>query len=154
MSKAADGVSIRPMEACDLDGVMAIEHLCFSTPWSEDSFRRELEQSAARYLVLTVDGVVAGYAGVWLVIDEGHVTNVAVHPDYQGRGYGRRIFTRLMEVARENGVSWMTLEVRRSNARAQKLYESLGFTGIGYRKRYYEDNQEDALIMVNEKIWS
>ena len=126
----------------------AIEHLCFAMPWSKESILHDLHENVcARYLVLTVDGVLAAYAGMWLIIDEAHVTNVAVHPDYRGRGYGERILRALMDLARENLMGLMTLEVRRSNAVAQSLYHKVGFIDVGYRKRYYEDNKEDALIM-------
>lgn len=144
---------VRPMREDDLDAVLMIERLCFSVPWSRDSFRMEInENRCARYIVLTEDGTPVAYAGAWLIIDEGHITNIAVHPDYRGNGYGERVTRALMETCREIGISWMTLEVRRSNAVAQNLYRKLGFTDVGYRKRYYEDNKEDALIMVNENI--
>ena len=90
------------------------------------------------------------YAGMWLVLDEAHVCNVAVHPDFRRQGYGRRIFLALCALAKENSMALMTLEVRRSNLAAQALYHQCGFLDVGYRKRYYEDNREDALIMYRE----
>ena len=141
-------IEIRPLEDRDVDAMCAIEHLCFAMPWSKESILHDLHENVcARYLVLTVDGVLAAYAGMWLIIDEAHVTNVAVHPDYRGRGYGERILRALMDLARENLMGLMTLEVRRSNTVAQSLYHKVGFIDVGYRKRYYEDNKEDALIM-------
>ena len=141
-------IEIRPLSDQDVDTMCAIEHLCFAMPWSKESILHDLHENVcARYLVLTVDGVLAAYAGMWLIIDEAHVTNVAVHPDYRGRGYGERILRALMDLARENLMGLMTLEVRRSNAVAQSLYHKVGFIDVGYRKRYYEDNKEDALIM-------
>ncbi len=148
-----DDVCIRPMCEGDLDAVMEIEHLCFSTPWSRESFRMEIEENrCARYLVLTVNERPVAYAGAWLVIDEGHVTNVAVHPDFRGKGYGERITRALMKECLKIGISWLTLEVRRSNETAQSLYRKLGFTEVGVRKKYYEDNGEDAYIMVVENL--
>lgn len=146
-------VEIRRMRTSDLDAVMDIEHSSFSTPWSRESFRLEIEENrCALYLVLTVDDRPAAYAGTWLVISEGHITNIAVHPDFRGMGYGERITRALMREAMDIGISWLTLEVRRSNAAAQGLYGKLGFTEVGVRKRYYEDNGEDALIMVVEDL--
>ena len=146
-------LEIRRMEAGDLDVVMEIEHLCFSIPWSRESFRIEIEENkCALYIVLTEDGRPVAYAGTWLVISEGHITNIAVHPDFRGRGYGERITRAMMEAALEIGIGWMTLEVRRGNSVAQSLYKKLGFSEVGVRKRYYEDNGEDALVMVVESL--
>lgn len=141
-------IAIRPMQECDADAMCQIEQMCFAMPWSKESILHDLNENVcARYLVLTVDGVLAAYAGMWLIIDEAHITNVAVHPDYRRCGYGERIMRALMDLARENLMGLMTLEVRRSNAAAQSLYHKVGFIDVGYRKRYYEDNKEDALIM-------
>ncbi len=149
---SAPAPCVRPMQIADLDDVLGIEHASFSVPWSREAFVREIvENRAARYLVLLVGGKPIAYAGVWLVIDEGHVTNIAVHPSARGKGYGEMITSALMQLCADNGITWMTLEVRRSNTVAQALYKKLGFTSVGYRKRYYEDNHEDALIMVCEQ---
>jgi len=87
---------------------------------------------------------------MWFVLDEAHVCNVAVHPEHRRKGYGRKIFTALCDMAKANSMQLMTLEVRRSNLPAQALYHACGFLDVGYRKRYYEDNKEDALIMFRE----
>jgi len=132
----------------DIDAITEMEKLVFTLPWSYDSFKRELaENVAARYLVLEDQGQVIAYGGIWLVIDEAHVTNVAVHPRAQGRGYGERLVRALMRLASDTCMGMITLEVRRSNTAAQALYHKVGFQDVGYRKRYYQDNQEDALIM-------
>jgi len=108
----------------------------------------------ARWLVLDDgEGRVLAYAGMWFVLDEAHVCNVAVHPDCRRMGYGRRIMEALMQLAMDNSMSMMTLEVRRSNTTAQNLYHACGFLDVGYRKRYYEDNKEDALIMYKEFLY-
>jgi len=142
------------MTPADLDAVAAIERRTFQDPWSRDSFERELTVNAnvARYLVIERDGRVAGYAGMWLVMDEGHITNIAVDPDMRGMGLGVRLIRALVDEARTLGLVYMTLEVRRSNEKAQRLYRCLGFADVGYRKRYYEDNREDALIMAIEDL--
>ena len=143
---------IRPIRETDVDDIHEIETLCFAMPWSKESILHDIRENAvSRWLVLDDgDGRVLAYAGMWFVIDEAHVLNVAVRPDVQRRGYGRRVLEALIEVARENSMTLMTLEVRRSNLAAQALYHACGFLDVGYRKRYYEDNREDALIMYLE----
>ncbi|GHU66701.1 ribosomal-protein-alanine N-acetyltransferase RimI [Clostridia bacterium] len=145
---------IRPMTMADIDAVVSIERDSFAAPWSRASFVRELTENAtaARYLILDQDGEVAGYAGMWLVIDEGHITNVAVRRDCRKLGGGVMLMRALIEVAIENGLVYMTLEVRRSNLAAQGLYHKIGFIDVGFRKRYYEDNREDALVMACEDL--
>ena len=136
----------------DVDAVHEIETLCFKTPWSRESFLREVtENECARYVVLREGGRAIAYAGVWFVLDEGHITNIAVHPDWRGRGCGEKVTRGLIQLAADSGMNWMTLEVRRSNKIAQNLYHKVGFIDVGYRKRYYE-NAEDALIMALERL--
>lgn len=143
---------IRPIREEDVEQIHEIEVLCFAMPWSTESILHDVKENVvARWLVLDDgSGRVLAYAGMWLVLDEAHVCNVAVHPSYRRMGYGRHIFEALIALAQENSMAMMTLEVRRSNAPAQALYHSCGFIDVGYRKRYYEDNQEDALIMFRE----
>ncbi|MGN0996803.1 MAG: ribosomal protein S18-alanine N-acetyltransferase [Candidatus Ventricola sp.] len=140
---------IRAIREADVAQIHEIETLCFAMPWSEESILHDVRENVvARWLVLDDgEGRVLAYAGMWLVIDEAHVCNVAVHPDVRRRGYGRRIFQALMALAQESGMGMITLEVRRSNLAAQSLYHACGMLDVGYRKRYYEDNREDALIM-------
>ncbi len=141
--------TVRRMTLSDLDAVVAIEEATFPTPWSKDSFRQELERNvAARYLVAEKDGAVIGYAGAWVILDESHITNIAIAESQRGNGYGRLLTEALMQYLSNLGAAYATLEVRRSNIRAQNLYKSVGFIQLGVRKRYYEDNQEDAFIMV------
>ncbi|MBQ7052357.1 MAG: ribosomal protein S18-alanine N-acetyltransferase [Clostridia bacterium] len=143
---------IRPIREEDVDSIHEIETLCFAMPWSRESILHDVKENVvARWLVLdSGEGDVLAYAGMWFVLDEAHVCNVAVHPDHRRKGYGRMIFDALVELAQENSMSMMTLEVRRSNTAAQNLYHACGFLDVGYRKRYYEDNKEDALIMYRE----
>lgn len=142
-------ITVAPMCVEDLAGVLEIENASFSTPWSRDSFLHELlENERAVYLVAKdAQGQVAGYVGMWVIFDEGHITNVAVHPRFRKRGIGSLLLTRLVEICRERDVKFLTLEVRRSNVAAQKLYQKQGFVHMGVRRRYYLDNNEDALIM-------
>jgi len=143
---------IRRMTLNDVAEVHAIEHSTFAIPWSLDSFEKEAVNPCARYLVAELEGKVIGFAGVWLVLDEGHVTNIAIAEEHRGKGYGRELTQALMQYAANLGIAYVTLEVRRSNERAQNLYKSLGFVSVGVRKRYYEDNGEDAYLMVNQNL--
>lgn len=148
-----DEITLRRMTAADIDAVHAIESAAFSMPWSRQAFEHELAQNAcARYLVAVRQGEVIGFAGVWVVLDEGHITNIAVRGDMRGRGVGRCLTRGLMQYAANLGVSYMTLEVRRGNHIAQALYLSLGFVQVGVRPRYYEDNGEDALFLVCDSL--
>ncbi len=148
-----DEVIIRPMTAGDLDAVTAIEAATFARPWSRESFQQELERNvAARYLVAEKEGSVIGYAGAWIILDESHITNIAVTEAERGKGIGRKLTGQLLQYLSNLGAVYATLEVRESNIRAQNLYRSLGFIQVGKRKKYYEDNQEDALLMVCDRM--
>lgn len=145
-------VTVREMREQDLDRIMEIEHGCFAIPWTRQDLVGELANTAARYYVVLEDDVVAAYAGTWLIIDEGHITNIAVHPGMQGKGYGTLALKHMMQQAIDVGVIYMTLEVRVSNQPALALYKKLGFKKAGVRKKYYEDNGEDAHIMINDRL--
>lgn len=146
-------ITVRPMVMTDVDGVMAVEHDSFLTPWSRSAFEEELAQNRlARYIVAEENGMIVGYAGTWLVINEAHVTNVAVSSQRRREGIGRMLMQKLMELARENGMESMTLEVRVSNAAARHLYDQMGFVAAGIRKNYYSETKEDALILWCEKL--
>ena len=146
-------VLVRPMTPEDLDGVMVVEKDSFSAPWSRSAFEEELSQNnLARYLVAVAGDVIVGYAGTWLVINEAHVTNVAVGGIYRREGIGRLLMEKLMDLARNNHMESMTLEVRVSNAAARNLYRKLGFVEAGMRKNYYTETKEDALILWREEL--
>lgn len=140
-------IFLAPMGEGHLDQVCGIEKISFSTPWSRLSFVSELQNDLAWYLVALENETVAGYAGMWLILDEAHVTNLAVHPLYRGRGIGSALMGGLIWLAVCLGAVRMTLEVRVSNAAAIKLYEKLGFRREGRRRGYYTNPKEDALIM-------
>ena len=146
-------VVIRRMNRDDLDAVTAVERATFAVPWSRDSFRQELERNvAARYLVAEADGRIIGYAGAWIILEESHITNIAVLEEWRGRGIGKQLTQSLLQYLSNLGACYATLEVRVSNEPAQNLYRSLGFVSVGKRKRYYEDNGEDAFLMVCEHM--
>jgi [ribosomal protein S18]-alanine N-acetyltransferase len=142
-------VLLRRMLEQDIDWVLEIERLSFARPWSRESFVSELTSNlCARYCVLIEDGRIVAFGGMWLIIGEAHINNIAVHPDFRQRGYGRMIMKELMRVAYRAGeIIQMTLEVRVTNVPAIDLYTSMGFEVAGRRKGYYEDNGEDAYIM-------
>ena len=149
----SDGFSVRPMTLDDLDGVMAVEQESFLTPWSRSAFEEELVKNRlARYLVALDADSIVGYAGTWLVINEAHVTNVAVHAGRRREGIGRLLMEALMQMARDAGMESMTLEVRVSNEAAKTLYQQLGFVSAGVRKNYYSETKEDALILWREQL--
>lgn len=143
-----DEFMIVPMREEHLEQVLAIEEVSFPTPWSRNSYLRELSdnQFAHYYVCLQGDRVV-GYMGMWLIIDEAHITTIAVHPDYRGKYLGRFMLEELMARAAALGADKMTLEVRLSNRIAQRLYRRVGFVPAGIRKGYYTDTKEDAIIM-------
>ncbi len=137
----------------DVDGVHAIEKACFSVPWSRDAFVTEATKNqCARYIVLKEDGVPVAYAGVWFVLDEGHITNIAVRPDKRRLGFGETVTRALMQLASDTGMRFLELEVRASNVAAQEMYKKLGFIKVGRRKGYYADTGEDALLMACEAL--
>ncbi len=139
-------VVIEPMREEHLPQVMAIERAVFQSGWSEQAFLNDLRNPCALYLILRHDGQIVAFAGMWLVVDEAHITNVAVLDEYRGKGYAQRLIHRLLTIARERGMVRATLEVRLSNLPAQRLYEKFGFRPVSTRKGYYDDG-EDALIM-------
>lgn len=141
-------LQIQPMTTADLQDVLAIERASFSTTWPSDSFYNELHTNKlAHYYVGRVDGKIVGYGGIWVIFEDSHVTTIAVDPQYRGMRYGERLLLFLLDQAIERGASWMTLEVRESNAGAQQLYRKYGFTTVTTRKGYYSDNNENALVM-------
>lgn len=146
-----EDILVRPIRIEDLDDVLYLEILCFPTPWSRGALKAEIQDNhCARYVVVEKEDRVIGYGGMWIVLDEAHITNIAVHPNHRGKGLGEAIMKALIDTAVQLGICGMTLEVRVSNSIAHKLYEKLGFFGVGVRKGYYTDDGEDALIMWKE----
>jgi ribosomal-protein-alanine N-acetyltransferase len=137
----------------DLPAVQLIERASFTTPWPAHAYRQELDANRlAHYLVATIGGEIVAYGGIWLMVDEAHVTTFAVHPRYRRRRIGERLLLSLLDLAVDRHAREATLEVRLSNLGARRLYEKYGFRPVGIRPRYYSDNQEDALIMTTEPL--
>jgi len=146
---------IEPMTIDDLPAVHAIERASFAVPWPDDAYRNEIRTNRlASYVVARLADDVVGFAGLWVMVDEAHVTTFAVHPGWRRRGVGERLLLALLDLAVGRRAREATLEVRLSNLPARKLYEKYGFRPVGIRPRYYSDNGEDALIMTTEALAS
>ena len=146
-------LTLQPMSVDDIPAVHAIESASFPTPWPPYAFRQELETNRmAHYLVVRAGERVIAYAGIWLMVDEAHVTTFAVLPAYRRRGVGGLLLSGLMALSADTGATVLTLEVRLGNVAARQLYQRFGFRPVGVRPRYYSDNGEDALIMTTERL--
>lgn len=140
-------VKIRRMTWLDVEEVTQVEEASFSIPWTKEAFMNEmLRNEQAIYFVAVHGKRVVGFVGVWQIVDEGHITNIAVLPEFRGQGIGNQLLAELVAFAKSKGLVGLTLEVRVSNVGAQKLYEQFGFMQAGRRRRYYQDNNEDAYI--------
>jgi len=143
-----DRYSIAPMTTGDIAAVMRIERACFSTVWPSDAFYNELSTNRlAHYFVGRLDDQVVAYGGIWAILEDSHVTTLAVDPQYRGRRFGEVLLLRLIDEAIERNAAWLTLEVRESNVVAQRLYRKYGFTTVTVRAGYYSDDNENAMIM-------
>ena len=132
----------------DIAAVLHIEALSFSSAWPQNAFVNEIrDNKLAHYFVGRVDGRIVAYGGIWVILEDSHVTTIAVHPDHRGRKFGEEMLVHLLEEAITARASWITLEVRESNATAQRLYRKYGFTIVSTRRGYYSDNNENALVM-------
>ena len=141
-------LEIEAMGAEHIPTVLEIEALSFTTTWPTNAFANELgENKLAHYFVGRLDGKVVAYGGIWVILEDSHVTTIAVHPDYRGRGLGEQMLTHLLDEAMARNASWITLEVRESNETAQRLYRKYGFTNVSVRRAYYSDNNENAVVM-------
>ena len=140
-------VNLNYMDLKDIDQVVEVSNLSLKETWNKDSFTKEMSNPLAKYMVAKINDKIIGFAGLWVICDEGHITNIAVHPNYRGIGVG----SKLVESLIDNSTSWyinsLTLEVRATNEVAQNLYKKYGFKEEGIRKNYYADNKEDAIIM-------
>lgn len=136
------------MQAKHIEDLAEIEKLCFSQPWSYESLAEELSNPLAVFFVAEIDGKTAAYAGLHHIIDEGYVTNIAVHPKFRRRGLATALVRVLDAYAKDNGLSMLSLEVRSSNAAAIGIYRNAGFDEIGVRPGFYENPKEDAIIMT------
>jgi len=141
-------IKVVPMQEEHIEGVLVVEKDTFSIPWTKQDFEREIRENAMAIYFVAMDGEkVVGYAGMWHVITEGHITNVAVLHEYRRQGIGDLLMENLEKVALEKEMIGITLEVRISNEPAQRMYNKYGFRPEGIRKNYYSDTHEDAVIM-------
>ncbi len=144
----SSSISIEPMKQDHIPGLVKIENACFSRPWTHDGFAAELDSSTANFYVALSDGVPVGYIGFQAVLDEGYVDNIAVLPEYRRRGIAKKLMETAFERCAVLGLSFLSLEVRKSNAAAIALYESYQFKTEGIRKNFYSAPREDALMMT------
>jgi ribosomal-protein-alanine N-acetyltransferase len=146
-------ITVTDMRAADVPEVMDLEQRCYSLPWSANAYLTEIGNPNAQYLVArTESGMLIGYGGVWVVMDEMHITTLAVEPAMRGKRIGERMLIRLLQEGMKRGALRATLEVRQRNEVAHKLYLKYGFKDVAIRKRYYSDNRENAIIMWAEEV--
>lgn len=131
-----------------IEQVHEIETLCFSMPWTEDNLKSQLKDDRHEFIAAVADGKVLGYVGMMYVLDEGYISNVAVRPEYRRQGIGAGLIGELLTLCRSKELSFVTLEVRKSNFPAMELYRKHGFEIVGTRKNYYELPKEDAILMT------
>lgn len=136
-----------------MPAVMRVELQCFTVPWSENAYRTELENQCAEYYVAWSGGKLVGYVGMWVIMDEVHITTIGVARESRGQKIGERLLTRVLDASREREAQRVTLEVRKSNHVAIALYKKYGFREAAIRRGYYSDNNEDALIMWVDDLW-
>ncbi len=149
-------IEIRRMQQKDITGIMKTESVSFgSHHWTEHSFEAEIQNQIGHYFTAVEPGTnnVLGYCGFWLIQDEAHITTVAVNPNYRKIHLGELLLSHMIKEGYKLNAKWFTLEVRASNIAAQGLYYKYGFESLGLRKKYYQDNNEDALIMWTKNIW-
>lgn len=148
MVLALSDTNARDASIEDIDGIVIIENLSFSSPWTKEAFYNEFTlNKCAKYKVVVKNGMVIAYGGAWMMIDEAHITNIAVHPEFRGEGYGDLIMNAIIESAKENTMQSMTLEVRARNITAINLYKKYDFIDVAIRKEYYQNPDDDAIIM-------
>jgi [ribosomal protein S18]-alanine N-acetyltransferase len=139
---------LEEMRDSDVSTVLRVEDAAFSTTWPDNAFRHELEENRlAHYFVARHEGEVVGFGGIWVIMEDAHITTIAVHPAFQRRKFGEALLLTLLLQAILRQAAWITLEVRVSNTGAQRLYHKYGFTTVAIRRGYYTDNREDAFVM-------
>ena len=146
-------IEIRRMTVEDVPAVVEIDKMSFTLPWTERSFKHEVEENkAARCWVITVDDRVVSMLVLWIIVDEAHIATIATHPNYRRRGFAKKILIHALQSAREEGAVKALLEVRARHVVAQKIYCDIGFVEVGHRPMYYRDNGEDAVLMTMESL--
>lgn len=153
-ARAGIPIRIEPMQHEDIEAVTELDAKCFPVPWSSSAYSTEISNPSAYYIVAKANGKIVGYAGMWLVMDEAHITTIGVDPEYRRQKIGERMLVHLLDEAIHRGARRATLEVRRHNTAAQNLYFKYGFRVAAVRKGYYTDNNEDALVLWLDDLWS
>lgn len=143
-------VEIRPMRAEDVPEILRIERVSYSIPWSETSFHSEIHSRQALAKVADCDDMIIGYICARRVLDEGHLLNMTVHPEFRRRGVATLMLSAVLDELKDEGCAFLYLEVRASNGAARRVYEHFGFRHIGTRKRYYVSPAEDAVVMMRD----
>jgi ribosomal-protein-alanine N-acetyltransferase len=146
-------IELRRMQLKDVPEVVEIDRSSFTLPWTERSFKYEIEENrAARCWVMTVDESVASMLVLWMILDEAHIATIATHPSFRRRGFAKQMLAKSLVSAREEGALKALLEVRAYHVVAQKIYYDMGFVEVGRRPMYYRDNGEDAVLMTLENL--
>ena len=155
MQSETEEITIQKMSADDVDDVIRIEESAYGEHhWSKKSFLNEIGNELAHYYsIVASDGKLAGYAGCWHILEEAHITTIAIAPEYRRKNYGQALLKRIIDDCYKEKIKYITLEVRVSNTPAINLYSKYGFSSFGTRKGYYQDNNEDALIMWTKNIF-
>lgn len=133
---------------------MEIEKQCFTTPWHESAYITEISNRSAHYIVAKIGDKIVGFSGMWIIIDEAHITTIGIDPDYRGRKIGEQVLVSMLDEAQRRGAHRATLEVRESNDVAQNLYRKYGFVPAAIRRGYYSDNGENAVVMWVDDMFS
>ena len=153
-SKSLVSIRIERMQSEDVERVAELDRQCFPTPWSVSAYATEIHNPSAYYIVArTLDQRIVGFAGMWLIMDESHITTIGVDPTCRGKKIGERMLINILDEAIHRGARRATLEVRRSNHTAQNLYHKYGFRLAAVRKGYYSNNNEDAFVMWIDDMW-
>ena len=139
--------SVRRATKTDIDDIAYIEEECFSTPWSRKSIAESMSHEPWSFFVAVCDRKIVGYGGVYLILDEGQISNIAVLPAFRGKGIGRAILDEIGSYCRSMECEKITLELRKSNSVAGALYKSYGFVAVGERPNFYSNPVEDAILM-------
>lgn len=146
-------ISFSPLNETDLREVLEIERVSFPTPWSKNMFIEDISnKDRSFFIVARMDERIVAYGGFWLILDEAHLGNLAVHPDFRRQGIGKKTLQKLIEIAKSKGANLMTLEVREGNKTARTLYENIGFRLVAIRRKYYNDTDEDAYVYIKDRL--
>lgn len=147
-------VTIDRMKHTDVPRVAELDRQCFTTPWHESAYYTEVANRSAYYIVARLGEEIVGYSGMWIIMDESHITTIGVDANYRGKKIGEQILLAMIEESYRRGAKRATLEVRETNAIAQNLYRKYGFVPAAIRKKYYSDNDENAVVMWVDDIAS